>query len=169
MRFIQSLGEVDTLKTDLQLNLANLGIGRHNHSSNKPLLGVVALQNALTNFNEVAMAITEGNSLVDFVWTLDGCSLLPSFIDGENLFYYTHTARPKTATWAKLTLNDFAGTPSPFYRAFSGRPAWNSLSPAAGIDRAGVFAKIIGIVSLMISRVCSRTLDEGQINEYYLR
>jgi hypothetical protein len=166
---VESLGETEALKTDAKLNLFNLGIGRHNHSSDKPLLGVVALRNGLANFNDVTGWVTEENSLVDFLWTLDGCSLLPSFYDGETLLYYSHTARPRTVTWAKLTAEEFVAAESPFYRVFSGRPMWNALSPAAGIDRASVFAKIIGVVSLMISRVCARPLDEGHINEYYLR
>jgi hypothetical protein len=172
---IESIGKSKDLKTDTVLNTANLHVGLHNHSSNKPLLGVIALKNEMNDLNETASLVTTTDSLIDFVWTFDGHALVPKFQDGDQTWFYTHTARPETRTWGKLGSDDFRNAGSPFYEAFPGRPIWGYLRPAVdpssgeGLGPAGVFARIIGILSLMLSRVCCRPLQEEQINDYYLR
>ena len=50
----------------------NSALGSHNHSSDKPLLGVIALRNEMFDMAEVIRSINDSDSLVDFVWTLDG-------------------------------------------------------------------------------------------------
>lgn len=175
LRRIQSLvsvlGETDTIKTDLALNKFNRHIGFHNHSSDKPLLGVIALQNRLSAFlKESVESVTNSNSLIDFLWALDGHALLPAFESAEGLFYFSHTARPATRTWLCFTAQDFQQTESEFYKIFAGRPIWSCLTkPDSGLERAEVFGKVLGVVSLMLSRVFARPLQETQINEYYLR
>jgi hypothetical protein len=165
---VESFGETSTFKTDIDPKLFNLGHGRHNYSSNKPLLGIVALQNSMEDFREVARWVTEQDSLVDFVWTLDGHSLVPVFKDGSTLIPYSHTARPESMTWNRLNVELFRSAPSPYYNMFSGQPTWNELIPGRA-SRSEVFASIIAIVSLMMSRVCARPVDERHVNEYYLR
>jgi len=104
---IESIGKSKDLKTDKVLNTANLHVGLHNHSSNKPLLGVIALKNEMNDLNETASLVTTTDSLIDFVWTLDGHALVPNFQDGDQTWFYTHTARPETRTWGKLGSDDF--------------------------------------------------------------
>jgi hypothetical protein len=177
---INSLGQNRTLKTDKTLNMFNIAAGvGHNYSSDKPLIGVIALQNGIDHMPEVVRsAINASDSLVDFIWTVDGHALLPGShsLGQDNFHYYSHTARPETRTWEKLTSDDFESTGSPFYRLFSGSPRWYYLGRPASqasnkdlFDPAQVFARIIGVVSLMLSRICTRPLREEHINDYFLR
>jgi hypothetical protein len=175
---IASVGRSSDLKTDKVLNMANAAVMLHNHSSDKPLLGVIALRSDVKDMTEVRDAITGSDSLVDFVWTLDGHALLPGIQNlGEaNFYFYTHTARPETRTWAKLATSDFQSASSPFYRMFLGTPRWYYLGKLASqaentilFDRSQVFARIIGVLSLMLSRICTRALAEQQMNDYFLR
>jgi hypothetical protein len=113
--------------------------------------------------------VTNSASLVDFIWTLDGHALLPSFPAPDNILYYSHTARPATRTWTDLSPSEFAAAPSPFYKVFSGAPQWAVLKPSsATFDRARVFSIVRGVVSLMLSRIAPRPLAEDQVNGYYL-
>src|SRR3990167_2783798 len=71
-------------KTDAALNRFNRNVGFHNHPSDKPLLGVVALRREPELTSEaVVQAIRSAGSLVDFVWTLDGFALVPSLVTTE--------------------------------------------------------------------------------------
>lgn len=169
---VESIGRSRDLKTDKVLNRVNMAVGSHNHSSDKPLLGVVALRNEMNDMTEVVRLINSSDSLVDFVWTLDGHALLPGIQNpGVNHFYYyTHTARPETLTWGKLQASDFQSASSPFYKMFSGAPLWYQFGlNTSGDDPAQVFARVIGVVSLMLSRVCTRPFNEEQITDYFLR
>ena len=106
---------------------------------------------------------------MDFVWTLDGFALIPAFqTAGGSLLYYTHTARPETKSWSQLTENDFKTTASEFYWSFSGKPIWAVMKPSMGQTREAVFAKVIGLMSLTISRVFPTSMAEQQITDYYL-
>jgi hypothetical protein len=169
-KVIESTGRKSTFKTDKVLNGFNKYAGLHNNSSNKPLVGVVALTSGMNDFGkEVSELISEKNSIVDFVWTLDGFALVPSFqTDANTLLYYTHTARPETKSWSHLTCNDFKTTESEFYRSFSGKPIWSLMEPSIEQTREAVFAKVIGLMSLTISRVFPTSMAEQQITEYYL-
>ena len=103
----------------------NSALGSHNHSSDKPLLGVIALRNEMFDMAEVIRSINASDSLVDFVWTLDGHAILPGIQNpGERDFYYYAHARPETRTWEKLGPSDFQSASSPFYQMFSGPPRW---------------------------------------------
>lgn len=168
---VNTFDDAKELKSDRTLKLFNRHVGFHNHSSNKPLLGIVALKNDLPDFGtEVEKAIESSKSLVDFVWTLDGFALLPAFDNGQNLLYYTHTARPVTRSWASIEPVEFAEADSPFYHIFPGKPGWAPLQPAPGeSDRARVFSIVLGVVSLMLSRTSARPLQEDDVNDYYLR
>ena len=166
---VQSLGNESDFKTDKALNRFNRSVGLHNHSSDKPLLGVIALQNRVDDFSDVAKFVTDSSSLVDFVWCLDGHALLPAFVDGDSLQYYSHTARPVSATWTEQRLSTFRDSQSEFYSVFRGEPKWSLMSSVSSHSRADVFAKVCGIMSLMLSRSCPRLLREDQINGYYLR
>lgn len=165
------LNETNTIKTDLSLNRFNRHVGFHNHSSDKPLLGVIALQNELIAFpTESQKAVTDNESMIDFLWTLDGSALLPAFQSESELLYYSHTARPFTRTWSKLASQDFEQAESSFYRMFSGAPIWAALTKSEPeIGRAVIFRRVLAVLSLMLSRIISRPLQETQINEYYLR
>jgi hypothetical protein len=165
---VPSLCDAPDIKTDASLNRFNRHIGYDNRSSNKPILGVIALQNKLQNFNEIDQLVTSADSLVDFVWTLDGHAMLPGFVENEKFWHYTHSARPATRTWAKLLPAEFQSADSDFYRQCRGRPSWRILTPAQK-DRAGVFAVVIAIVSLILSRICPRPLSETEVDDYYLR
>jgi hypothetical protein len=175
---VESIGRTQTLKTDKKLNMANLAVGYHNASSDKPLLGIIALKNEIEDMQLLRSAINDSDSLVDFVWTLDGHAFFPGVQNpGEdNFWWYTHTARPETRTWEKLTVADFQSSESPFYRQLKGRPRWYYLGrPSTQQDRqdlfdsAQVFARVIGILAAMLSRICVRPLAEEQINDYFLR
>lgn len=170
-KVIDSTGRTSTLKTDKKLNRFNKYVGFHNSSSDKPLVGVVALRSDFSNFaREVSEIIIEKGSLVDFVWTLDGFALVPSFKTAANtLLYYTHTARPETKSWTYLTETDFNVAESDFYRGFSGTPIWMSLAADENQSREAVFAKVIGLISLTLSRIVPGSMAEQQISEYYLR
>lgn len=163
------LGESEELKTDRILNRANRHVGFHNYSSNKPLLGVIALRNNIEPFTEVATLATTSKSLVDFVWTIDGNAMLPGFVDGDRLQYYSHTARPRTCTWRELTSEDFSAAESQYYRAFQGTPMWNCIGAVSNSSPAKVFSTIIGVLSLTLSRVCATPMKESQIEQYYLQ
>jgi hypothetical protein len=168
---INSLGKNCTLKTDKTLNMFNIAAGADNCSSDKPLIGVIALQNGIDQMPEVVRsAINASDTLVDFIWAVDGHALLPCIHNPgqDNFYYYSHTARPETRTWEKITSDDFQSTGSPFYRMFFGPPSWYYLGRPA-LEPAQVFAKIIGVVSLMLSRICTRPLREEHINDYFLR
>jgi len=169
-KVIDSTGRALTLKTDKKLNGFNKYVGFHNNSSNKPLLGVVALTSGMNDFaSEVSELIVEKKSLVDFVWTLDGFALVPAFKTlNDQLLFYTHTARPETKSWTQLSEEDFKAADSKFYRSFSGTPIWASIVPGADQSREAVFAKIIGLVSLTLSRIFPESIREQQITEYYL-
>ncbi|MCO5354258.1 DUF6602 domain-containing protein [Acidovorax kalamii] len=169
-KVIDSTGRASTLKTDRELNRYNKYVGFDNSSSDKPLIGVVGLNSSFSNFGrEVSELIVEKQSLVDFVWTLDGFALVPSFqTSADTLLHYTHTARPDTKTWTHLTEADFSATNSNFYRSFSGKPIWMSLEPGGDQSREAVFAKVIGLVSLTISRVAPGSMQEQQVSDYYL-
>jgi hypothetical protein len=175
---IKSIGQTDNLKTDKQPNKFNYAAGFNNYSSDKPLLGVIALSNEMANMNEVINSVNVFDSLVDFVWTFDGHAILPVIQNPgeERFYYYTHTARPETRTWEKLGPSDFQATNSEFYKMFSGPPRWGYFGDSSipgsnreAFDRAKVFACVIGAVSLMLSRICPRALREEQINNYFLR
>jgi hypothetical protein len=168
---VESIDRSADLKTDQDLNGANKYEIVHNHSSNKPLLGVVAMKCDIPNFaEEVKAMILDRDSLVDFVWTMDGSALVPGFQSAASgLLYYTHSARPTTKTWMKLSADDFSGANSPFYRQFSGLPVWASITSEQGISREVVFARMIGLLSLTISRIFPGRIREEQINDYYLR
>jgi hypothetical protein len=47
---IKSIGQTDNLKTDKQPNKFNYAAGFNNYSSDKPLLGVIALSRSTTTF-----------------------------------------------------------------------------------------------------------------------
>ncbi len=166
---VEALCDWPEVKTDNLLRSFNPAAGKHNHSSNKPLLGVIALQSQMTDFNEVPRLITEANSLVDFVWTLDGNAAVPAFRDGGSTWYYTHPARPMTRTWANLRPEAFLNATSEFYKTFKGEPFWAVTKAATRSDRAAAFALVIAVVSLMLSRICPRPLAEDEVNDYYLR
>jgi hypothetical protein len=172
---VESLGESKDLKTDRNLNMANRHVFFHNHSSDKLLLGVIALKNDMNSLTETVRAINDADSLVDFVCTTDGHGIIAGFEHENQLLYYAHTARPETKTWGKLRHEDFSNTGSPFYRMFKGSPVWCPLgfsvddSKSPERDAARVLAQIRGVLSLMFSRICSQTLGEEQINDYYLR
>lgn len=168
---LEVLGEAESIKTDTALNKYNRHVGFHNHSSDKPLLAVIALQNQLDPFpNDSLREITGNNSMIDLLWTLDGNALLPAFELAESLLYYSHTARPVSRTWSKLTAHDFQQAESGYYKFFTGRPVWAHLTKSdPSSDRALVFRKVLGVASIMLSRVFARSLQEEQINEYYFR
>lgn len=167
-KIISTLGEIDTLKTDQRLNAFNRHVGFHNYSSDKPLIGVIALKNKLDDFeNEVSKQISEAESLVDFVWTIDGYAIIPSLFDGTQLLYYAHTARPKSITWTKLTQADFNSAESEYYRVYHGEPKWAYFTPEN--DKGKNFSTMLGMISIWLSRIFGRTLREENINEYYLR
>jgi hypothetical protein len=169
---VASTNQLSTLKTDKELKGFNKYAGFHNHSSNKPLLGVVALTSGLNRGefeSEVEKIIEEKNSLVDFVWTLDGFAVVPAFAkDGKQVSFYTHSARPETKSWTQLTENDFQTASSEFYKNFSGIPRWVALTPSASLTREAVLAKVIGLMSLTMSRIFPGIMQEQQINEYYI-
>lgn len=168
---VNSTGQADNFKTDSILNGFNKSVGFHNSSSTKPLLGIIALKSGFDNFGEeVSNAITEANSLVDFVWTLDGYAVTTSFVDGftNQLLHYTHSARPVTKTWNALTPQDFANAPSEFYKVFKGVPKWSFSRPDPTFSKEAVFAQMIGLLSLTMSRIYTKALQEEQISAYYL-
>ena len=170
---VDSIGKTQTLKTDKELTMANLAVGYHNASSDKPLLGIIALKNEISDVDSVISAISGSDSLIDFIWTLDGHALFPAFQNpGEqNFWWYGHTARPDTRTWDKLSLSDFQSTQSPFYHMIAGKPYWQYLGRHAATDQdpARVFAQVIGVLSTMLSRICIRPLDADKVNDYFLR
>ncbi len=170
-KIIKSTGHMNDLKTDRDLNGFNKYVGIHNHSSNKPLLGIVALSSTLDDFaNEAVNLINQKNSLVDFIWTMDGHALFPAFKSSSGeIQIYTHTARPETKTWNLLKESDFRQAPSNFYKAFSGQPVWLPISTQIGLSREAVFARVIGLVSLTTSRIFPGAMREDQINSYYLK
>ena len=130
---IKSVGRSKDCKTDKTLVMANAATLFHNHSSNKPLLAVVGLKNEMDDMAEVRTAITTSDSLVDFVWTLDGHALLPGYQNPEesNFCYYAHTAKPETLTGEKLTVSDFQSATSKFYTDIKvTRPETAAASPA---------------------------------------
>lgn len=169
-KIISTLGETDTFKTDQELNLFNRHVGFHNYSSNKPLLGVIALENRLTDFKtEVPNQICEAKSLVDFVWTIDGNAVIPCLCSETQLFYYAHTARPKSVTWSKLTQADFKDAESEHYRRYDGVPKWAYFTPETENEKVKNFSTMLGMISVWLSRTFGKTLGEENIYEYYLR
>lgn len=173
-KIVRTLEETDTLKTDLKLNRFNRHVGFHNYSSNKPLIGVIALtlENKLKNNfkNYVSNRVSQTESLVDFVWTIDGYAIIPSFLKGKQHLYYTHTARPKSITWAKLTQADFNNAESEYYRIYDdGEPQWADLTLKSEDDKVKNFSTMLGMISIWLSRIFGTTLQETSINDYYLR
>jgi hypothetical protein len=169
-KIVSALGETDKLKTDQELRAVNIHVGFHNHSSDKPLVGVIALENRIENFEfEVVNRVTEADSLVDFVWTIDGNAIVPGFRSGRQLLHYAHTARPKTATWSNFTEYDFKNAKSEYYRLYEGNPTWICLTPGPDMEKVEVFSKMLGLISMWLSRTFGRPLKEDSINDYYLR
>lgn len=172
-KIASTLGEADTVKMDWALNAFNRHAGFHNYSSNKPLIGVIALKNKcdkLVDFkSEVPKQVSEAESLVDFVWTLDGYAILPSITTGDQLLYYAHTARPKSTTWSKLTQADFKNAESEYYRNYDGNPVWAYLVPESENEKVKNFSIMVGMISIWLSRIFGKTLQEDSINEYYFR
>lgn len=169
---IASTGRLSTFKTDEQLIGYNRYVGFHNHSSTKPLLGVIAMKSEMADFAaESSELITQKSSLVDFVWTMDGFALVPGFRSydpSRNLTWYTHSARPATKSWKLLTSADFRSAQSEFYRSFTGSPDWIPIQSSAQQSREAVMAKVIGLLSLTLSRIFPEKMIEQQISEYYL-
>lgn len=167
------IAEIDhdnNLKTDNELNAFNNHIGYQNYSSNKPLVGIIALQNKLDNFASDAInLIKETNSCIDFVWTLDGFSLIPGFVNSEQqVLYYPHTARPRTVEWSSLEQSDFRHK-NPFYSLFeNAAPTWVPLTTSNDFSSVQVFTKLIGYLSLVMSKITTGKIDENLINQYYL-
>jgi hypothetical protein len=167
---VESTGRRHDFKTDKELTGANKYMLFHNHSSNKPLLGVIAMKSGIHNFaKEAATIIHDRDSLVDFVWTMDGNALILGFQSDAATLYYTHSARPATKTWIKLSSEDFSTANSSFYKLFPGTPIWVPITTAQGISREAVFAKMIGVLSLTMSRIFPSRIQEEQITNYYLR
>lgn len=168
---VESTGKIHDFKTDKDLTGANKYVLIHNHSSNKPLLGVIAMRSSIANFaEEVTSMINERNSLVDFIWTMDGNALVLGTQSPQNkVCYYTHSARPATKTWTKLTSKDFSNASSIFYKQFTGTPVWTPIIADQNTSREIVFANIIGLLSLTISRIFPSQIQEQQITDYYLR
>jgi hypothetical protein len=169
-KIISTLGETDNLKTDRELNSFNRHVGFHNYSSNKPLIGVIALENRLADFkSEAPKRISEAESLADFVWTIDGYAVIPSFHSETQLFYYAHTARPKSITWSKLTQADFKNAESEHYRGYDGVPKWAYFTPESEHEKIKNFSTMLGMMSIWLSRTFGKALVEENIYEYYLR
>lgn len=167
---VASMGKTHDLKTDESLSRSNKYVLFHNHSSDKPLLGVVAMKSEISDFvNEVSAMIDREESLVDFVWTMDGHALVPGFrtADGR-LDLYTHTARPQTKTWTALTHADFANAASEFYQQFPGDPVWEPMTIDTPFSKEAVFARMIGLLSLTLSRIFPGRIQEQQVTDYYL-
>jgi hypothetical protein len=131
---------------------------------------VIALQNRLNDFKKDApMLISEAESLVDFVWTIDGYAVIPSIQTENQLFHYAHTARPKSITWAKLTQADFKNAEAEYYRIYDGKPVWSYFTPDLELNKVEIFSTMIGMISLWLSRTFGKTLSDENINDYYLR
>jgi len=169
-KIISTLGETDTLKTDRDLNSFNPHVGFHNYSSNKPLIGVIALENRLTDFkNEAPKQISEAESLADFVWTIDGYAVIPCLRSETQLSYYAHTARPKSVTWSKLTEADFKDAESEHYKSYGGTPKWAYFTPESEQEKVKNFSTMLGMMSVWLSRTFGKTLRDENVYEYYLR
>ena len=166
---IASCSDPSSFKTDRDLNGYNRYVGFHNSSSSKPLVGIVSLTSSISNWQAAADLITSKNSLVDFVWSLDGYVLLPAFDDNSGVHrHYTHTARPASKTWTTLAQEDFSSAPADFYRNFIGKPVWLSYSPTPAMPKEAVLAHVVGLLSLTLSRIFPRPIVEQQISDYYL-
>ena len=63
---------------------------------------------------------------------------------------------------------DFRSASSDFYKLFSGSPIWNSIVPTQEQSREAVFARVIGLLSLTLSRIFPAAMREEQISAYYL-
>jgi hypothetical protein len=169
-KIIRVLGETDTIKFSQTLNAFNRHVGFHNYSSNKPLIGVIALENRINNFHiEVPTTVHQTDSLVDFVWTIDGYALIPGFYYNNQFVYYSHTARPKNATWGKLRQADFKDSESEYYKMYDSEPIWLPLTPTSEQEKVNNFSKMLGMISILLSRTFGDISKEERINEYYLR
>jgi hypothetical protein len=169
---LDTLGERDTFKVDGKLNRFNKHVGFHNHSSDMPLFAVIGLGHKDLGFEtQVADIIGRANSPVDFVWALDGAAVVPSSksTTGDVLFY-SHTARPAVGAWQNVPKQSFSDSVSDYYKMYGAvDPTWAYLTESAGLSRAAVFSRMVGIATLMLSRVFGNTLRENQINDYYLK
>lgn len=168
---VDSTGKAADLKTDIHLTGYNRSVGFHNHSSSKPLLGIIAMKNDIPDFPEVVTdLINRKNSLVDFVWTLDGHAMTMAVQLGQSLLHYTHSARPSTKTWTRISIGEFSSAQSPYYKLFSGdRTVWSYLHAGENFPKEAVFAQMIGLLTLTMSRIFALPMREDQISEYYLR
>jgi len=168
---VDSTGNAAEFKTDNKLTGYNRSVGFHNHSSSKPLLGIIAMKNEIHNFPEVATElITEKNSLIDFIWTLDGQAMTLAVQLGQTLLHYTHSARPSTKTWNKISISEFSSSDSHFYKQFSGdRTVWAHTHVDELFPKEAVFAQMIGLLTLTMSRIYTKPMREEQVAEYYLR
>jgi hypothetical protein len=169
---LDALDERETFKVDKTLTRFNKHVSIHNHSSDKPLLAVIGLGHRGLEFDgQVADIIGNANSPVDFVWALDGAAVVPASKNAsEALNLYSHTARPAAGAWQKIPTQSFSDSESPYYKHFeSGSAIWASLTASQGLSRAQVFSRMVGIATLMLSRVFGNTLREDHINEYFLK
>ena len=168
---IDALGERSSIKVDRELNRFNRHVGFHNFSSNQPMLAVVGLRHQKLHFErDVPNLIRESDRPVDFVWALDGAAVVPAFNLPKGINFYTNTARPAAGAWQNIDKDMFSESASEFYKIWAGYPPiWSHLTEQAGCDRAKVFATIVGIATLMLSRVFGTTLKEEQVNDYFLR
>jgi hypothetical protein len=168
---LDALGEQDAFKVDNKLNRFNRHVGFHNYSSDKPLVAVIGLKHQGLQFDtQVPELIGLSDSPVDFVWALDGAATVPAFKSPDGLLFYSHTARPAGGAWHKIGQERFANSESEYYRMFGPTtPFWAAITTNDGISRAAVFAKIVGIATLMLSRVFGNSMREEQINDYFLR
>ncbi len=170
-KILDILDEKNSVKNDVNLNLFNRHVGKHNYSSNKPLLGVISLQKGDINFrSDVSNLIGQSDSSVDFVWSMDGSAIIPAMKSETDQLFYSHTARPQSGDWKKIHPSLFKNATSEYYSLYVDRnPCWEPLTKEDGLSRATVFSKMVGIISLMLSRVVATPLAEGHINAYYLR
>lgn len=170
-KIVDSIERKENLKTDTELTGYNRAVGMYNNSSNKPLLGIIAMTTDIKDFQRVTSEmITEKDSLIDFIWVLDGISLIPTVNLDSIAIPYTHTARPVTQTWTKISTSEFSGRKSKFYHMMQlNKTVWTEMGVNNGDTKERLFSKMIGYLSLTMSRIYCEPLSEEAIHDYFFK
>jgi hypothetical protein len=116
-----------------------------------PIIGVIALESGFENkeeFQEVVLKIEDANSLIDFVWAIDGASLLTQ--RGEGIF--TGRVRESNDSWSKLNAQN----------------GWNiNIKSNPGLHPQKILMRVFGFITAYLLHTTGKNGNQTYMNNYY--
>ncbi|HKO82271.1 MAG TPA: DUF6602 domain-containing protein [Chitinophagaceae bacterium] len=116
-----------------------------------PIVGIIALNSGYEDqagFEQVVTRIEEANSLIDFVWGIDGASLLTQ--RGEGI--YCGQVRESNDSWAKLNPQN----------------SWNiNIKTNEGTRPEKILMRVFGFITGYLLYTTGKNGNQAYINNYY--